>query len=124
MVDKKEDEVALEASGVEIQLGGETRELQVTVKAATQINRLMGGGIAQVANRLPLLDLDIYVAIVRIGLGLAMNSKEGQAVEELVFKEGMNELLVPLSEYISLITTGGKRRPAYKDGDVDKPGKS
>lgn len=88
-------------SEVEIQLCGKTETLRTTLRAARSINAM--GGFAEVFRRLGNFDLDAYTRVIAAGL-----NRKPDDVEELVYENGMTDLVEPLSEFLNLLVTGGK----------------
>jgi hypothetical protein len=104
---------------VKIELGGDpenrkTETLVCTLKAAKAIVS-MGGSFA-VLRRLQDFDQEAYIYVVAAGL-----SKRPVDVEQIVYETGMPDLNDKLSEYVSLLSNGGrplkKADPAAPQGD-------
>ncbi len=86
--------------------------LRCTLRAAKEVSAYFGNYL-DVFKKLAVFDHDAYVAIVAAGLGKARKD-----VEEDVYKAGLPTLTEPLSDYIGLLSNGG--RPAATD-DAGKP---
>lgn len=86
---------------VDIELNGKSETLKSTLKAAKAVNA--HGGFMNVLARLAAMDQDFYVLVVSAGLG----KKPGE-VEEAVFKTGLPQLTEGLSDFVLLLTNGGK----------------
>jgi len=88
-------------SDVSITLNGRAETLRCTLRAAKLVNA--AGGFAEALRRLAGFDLDAYVAIVAAGLG-----KKPSDVEDAVYEAGLPNLTEALSEYVGLLSNGGR----------------
>lgn len=88
----------------EIQLVGETIELSCTPNAAFKLSR-SDGGIAGMFNKLRQMDIEAYLMVIRAGANLS--DKDSADLVAKVFRTGMMQLLVPLTDYLTLLCSGG-----------------
>jgi len=93
----------LGAGNVEIELAGETVTLKPTLNACQTISRQAGGVIGAI-QALGRLDFDILVSVIALGLG-----KKPKDIEEAVFDAGMAELNPKAIEFLTILSTGGRR---------------
>lgn len=100
---------------VDIELGGKTETLKATLKAAKLVSG-SAGGFQNVLRQLALFDHDAYVSVVAAGLG-----KKPADVENSVFAAGLPSLTDALSDYVMLLTNGGK---PFKAADGDGSGEA
>ena len=88
---------------VKITLGGEELSLKCTLKAAMTVDDALGG--YQEALRLvSAFKLAAFVVTVAAGLGRTPHD-----VKEAVYREGMPNLINPVSEYLMLLANGGRK---------------
>lgn len=92
---------------VVISLNGENVKLNVCPRAAKEISAQFGNYM-EVFTRLVNFDHPAYVAIIATGL-----NKKRAEVEDDVFHTGLDKLTDKLSEYVGLLSRGG--RPAETD---------
>lgn len=86
---------------VDVTLDGKAETLKSTLKAAKAVNA--HGGFMNVLGRLGAMDQDFYVLVVSAGL-----DKKPSAVEDAVYKTGLTNLTSELTDYVMLLTNGGK----------------
>lgn len=98
---------------VTINLNGSTKDLRICPRAAKEITAQFGNYM-EVFQRLVNFDHAAYVAIVASGL-----NKKRSDVEDDVWATGLDALTTPLSEYVGLLSRGG--RPAETDDDKKDP---
>lgn len=94
---------------VSITLDGKAETLRSTLRAARIVSSL--GGFTGALKLLQEFNLEGYVAIVAAGL-----NKRTIDVEDAVYKTGLVELTGPLSDFVILLTQGG--RPVAASGDA------
>lgn len=87
---------------VEISLDGKPETLTCNLKAAKTVSAL--GGFSEVFARIAAFELNAYSIIVAAGL----DKKPGE-VEGAVYATGLTNLTEPLSEFVSMLATGGKK---------------
>ena len=92
-------------SDVEITLNGEHVTLRCTIRAVREITAAFGNYM-EAFKRLAEFDHGAYVAIVAAGIG-----KKRSEVDEDVFKTGLPVLTGPLSDYVGLLSRGGRPEP-------------
>lgn len=97
---------------VTIELDGEIVDLVVCPRAAKEITAQFGNYM-EVFQRLVNFDHAAYVVIVAIG-----TDKKRADTEAKVFRTGLDALTDKLSEYVGLLSRGG--RPVAKDEDPKK----
>lgn len=94
-------------NSVEIVIGGETKLLKPTFRAAKMISRKYGGyikAIELVSN----LDFDAIVYVIAQGLDLTPKGEEG--LGDKVYETGMMIVAKPVVEYLTILLNGGKRQ--------------
>lgn len=101
---------------VAVDLNGERARLNVCPRAAKEISAQFGNYM-EVFQRLVNFDHAAYVAIVAIG-----TNKKRAEVEDDVFKTGLDVLTDKLSEYVGLLSRGG--RPAQTEDKEPKKGEA
>lgn len=89
-------------SEIRCDLNGESIVLKCTIRAVKEITATFGSYTEAFA-RLGAFDHSAYVAIVAAGTG-----KKRAEVEDDVFAQGVDKLIAPLSDYIGLLTRGGR----------------
>lgn len=94
--------------GIPFVLDGEEKELVPSPGAALKLGRQYNG-LATIYNKLTTFDPEVYVTVVREGLGIALNGKEAQGLGEKVWRTGLTSLTEPLVEYINLLLNGGRK---------------
>lgn len=103
---------------IEIELGGEPKTLTCTLNAATRISRHFGGFRAA-NDQLLAQNLDAYVVIIRFGLGLRTDA-EVKALGDLVYRTGLNNLVLPLVDYVVMLSNGGRPVDESADEETDQ----
>lgn len=93
--------MASEVGAVEITLDEKRETLRSSLKAAKAVNA--HGGFMHVLGRLGAMDQDFYVLVVSAGL-----DKKPSAIEEAVYKTGLTNLTSELTDYVLLLSNGGK----------------
>jgi hypothetical protein len=96
-----------------IVIGGERLALRCTLGAAKEINAFFGSYTAAF-RRLQEFDLAAYSAVVSYGTGKPLKD-----VENAVWQCGMPDLVRPLSDYLGLLSNGGR---ALTDTEDSKKG--
>jgi hypothetical protein len=105
---------------VEITLDDEKRWLEPSIGAIRLISKQYGG-LQQAVRHVTALELDAYIYIVRHGLGLKDSDAKG--LDEKVFRSGIVNLQVPLTEYLAVLINGGRPvRDETEAGSGAKPG--
>jgi hypothetical protein len=94
---------------VTITLGGREAVLKCTLGAAMKVDEELGG-FAGALQAVSTFRLSAFVCVVAAGLG-----KPQQDVREAVFKEGLTNLIGPVSEYLALLTNGGRKADEVKE---------
>lgn len=110
----------LNSGEVTITLGGEERTLAPTLGAATRISRAFNG-FQGALQQLQASDLDAYVTVIQHGLGLRTEA-ETKGLREKVWAAGLNRLVLPLTEYVLMLSNGG--RPLEEPEDDEAGGTS
>ena len=95
---------------VSITLDGQPVTLRCTLRAATEVTATFGS-YTEVYRRLASLDHRANVLVVAAGLG-----KDPKDVEGQVYRTGLHGLVKPLTEYITLLSNGG-RPPRQDEGN-------
>lgn len=93
--------MSAEVGTVEITLDGKEETLRSSLKAAKAVNA--HGGFMNVLGRLGAMDQDFYVLVVSAGL-----DKKPSAIEAAVYNTGLTNLTQELSDYVLLLSNGGK----------------
>ena len=89
---------------VEITLNGEALGLKPTLLAFKEINAKCGGFRNALQNVAYDYNAEIITQIIASGLG-----KRVKDVEEPVFKTPQNELIGPVTDFVTILMNGGKR---------------
>lgn len=97
-----------------IKLDGENVNLRINRRAADEITAYFGNYL-EAFRKLAEFDANAYYAIVAAGLGKKLSD-----VRDEVFRTGLPSLTADLSDYVSLLSRGG--RPEVEDKDA-APGK-
>ena len=105
--------------GIPFVLDGEEKELVPSPGAALKLSRQYNG-LATIYNKLTAYDSEVYVTVVREGLGIALNSKDAQGLAEKVWRTGLTALTVPLVEYVNLLLNGGRKFEEEKTEDGEE----
>lgn len=83
-------------------LDGKDVTMQCTVRAWKEINSVFGS-FSKAFVRLSEFDAMAYVSVVAAGLG-----KKASEIEGAVFATGMPDLVRPTTDYIALLSNGGR----------------
>lgn len=104
----------------DLTIDGQEVKLTPTVNALDIINKYFGGMQPAYA-KIAILDLDAYATILFVGEEnrLPKDDKEKQKVKQSVFEFGLVNLMVPLIDYLGLLTSGGKRKVLEDDEDTN-----
>lgn len=106
-------------SEVKMILDGESIVLRPTLRAAKEVNAFFGA-FSKVYERLATFDLDAFIAMTAIGTG-----KKPKDVEDAVFRTGLPDLLLPLTQFCTLLANGGRLPAETKPAEGEaKPGES
>lgn len=103
----------MNAGEVQIKLGDETLTLRSTLRAAKEINSVLGN-YTEAFRKVLAYDLSAFVAVVAAGAG-----KTTREVELAVHSAGLPDLLKPVTDYLGLLSNGGRPLVA---ADVANPG--
>lgn len=100
---------------VQIELGGETVTLKLTLECCRTLSRMNSGiyGPGTIGDRLTRMDIDAYCDVVRAGLGLTGNAVKN--LDQLVFEAGMVNLTRPLTRFIIGLGDPDNRRKQEAD---------
>ena len=90
--------------------------LRCTLRAAKTVNKVCGS-FSEAFARVQALDFDACTVVVAAGMG-----KSTTAVEDDVFRTGLPDLLQPLTEYLILLSNGG-RQPDDEPAEGSESGK-
>ena len=94
---------------VTINLGGREAVLKCTLGAAMKVDEQLGGFV-EAMRALTTFRLAAFICIVAAGL-----DKPQQDVREAVFREGMTNLIGPLTTYLELLGNGGRKPEQVKE---------
>ena len=94
---------------VTINLGGEALTLKCTLEAAMVVDETLGG-FAEAMRQVSNFKLSGYVAIIAAGLG-----RKQTEIREAVFREGLTNLVGPVTEYTTLLANGGRKPEAVAE---------
>lgn len=97
------------AGDVTIKLDGREAVLKCTLGAAMRVDEELGG-FAEAMRQVSMFRLAAFVSVIAAGLG-----KSQQDVREAVFAEGLTNLINPVSEYLALLTAGGRKPDEAKE---------
>ena len=100
------------AGDVSITLDGKPFVLRSTLGAAETVNAAFGSFTAAY-ERVGKFDFSAFVVIIAAG-----TDKPTKEIKSAVFKNGMTDLVKPISEYLTLLSNGG--RPATEAEGDDK----
>jgi hypothetical protein len=89
-------------SEVRTPLDGKEVAFRCTLRAAKEVNARFGS-FHEAFRRMTTFDFDAYAAVVAAGLG-----KSVADVEEAVFRNGMPNLVKPLTDYLGMLSNGGR----------------
>ena len=96
----------MDAGQIEIDLLGETFILKATPKAARMISTKLGA-IQEIFPRLELVDYSTIEWVILAGLSWMPDSAR-KGVPDKIFYAGMMNLVVPCSNFITLVANGGR----------------
>lgn len=94
---------------VELTLDAKPVVLKSTLGAAIEIDERLGG-FAEAFRQLAGFKLGAFTIIVAAGMGRRPNE-----VKEAVYRSGMADLIAPLTEYLTLLSNGGRAPPAVEE---------
>ena len=107
-------------SDIQIELAGETYELECKLGAFKSISERFGGFVGAF-RKLAEVDIDAIAFIIAAGAGKPRNSKEIEKITERLFEEGLEDALPKLTEYLSLLSAGGvKRKEAQSEAEGER----
>ncbi len=114
----------MEAGQIEIDLSGESWILKATPKAARMISTKLGA-IQEIFPRLELVDYSTIEWVILSGLSW-MPDGEKKGVPDKIYYAGMMNLVIPCSNFITLIANGGRELDDIgdDDDDEDEPGEA
>lgn len=96
-------------SDIEIELGGETFALRCTLGAFKDVNGHFGGFV-KAFQKLAEVDIDAIAFMMAAGVGKQRNTKERERIVEKLFEGGLDDVLPKVTEYLGLLSAGGKKR--------------
>lgn len=108
--------MAANAGEIDITLADGSATLRSSLRAAKEVNAMFGDYQAAF-KRLAAYDFSAYVAIVASGLG-----KQPRDVEERVYGVGLPSLTKPLSDFVALLSNGGRPLVAASEGATSGEG--
>lgn len=94
---------------VTINLGGDAVTLKCTLEAAMSVDEALGG-FQEALRQIAAFKLSAFIVVVAAGLG-----KRPSEVKEAVYREGMQKLIGPVTEFAMLLTNGGRRPEAVAE---------
>lgn len=107
-------------SDIEIELGGETVSLRCTLGAFKDVSSQFGGFVSAF-QKLAEVDIDAIAYIIAAGIGKHKNSRERERIVEKLFEGGLDEVLPKVTEYLGLLSGGGKKREeAQSDAEGER----
>lgn len=107
-------------SDIEIELGGETVSLRCTLGAFKDVSGQFGGFV-RAFQKLAEVDIDAIAYIIAAGIGKHKNSRERERIVEKLFEGGLDEVLPKVTEYLGLLSGGGKKREeAQSDAEGER----
>lgn len=95
---------------VSVTLDGEEIPLAVNLKAAIAVNKI-AGGFVPLFNRIAQADFEVFGAIIAAGSGRSLPE-----IEAAVFRSGVTDIVAPITEYVTILATGGRKPNEPKDG--------
>ena len=101
---------------VEFSLHGERVILKPTLGATRTINRTYGS-FGEAFRRVSLLDFETIANVIAVGSGM-----KPKTAEEEVYAHGLADLVKPVSEYLSVLSNGGRSPDDDEQKDDDTPG--
>lgn len=96
---------------VSIKLNGAEVSLRPTLKAAMTIDKSFGG-MLKAFQAVTEMSFAAYAIVIAAGL-----EKKPSAVEEDIFATGLEDLVEPVAEFLSLLMNGGRKREDAKPGE-------
>lgn len=96
-------------SEIEIDLDGETFSLSCTLGAFKAVSEHFSGFVGAF-RALAEVNIDAAAYIIAAGTGKQRNAKERERIVERLFEGGLEDALPKLTEYLSLLSAGGKKR--------------
>ncbi len=103
----------MEAGQIEIDLSGDSYTLKATPKAARMISTKLGA-IQEIFPRLELVDYSTIEWVILSGLSW-MTDAEKKGVPDKIYYAGMMNLVIPCSNFITLIANGGRELDDIED---------
>jgi len=94
---------------VELNLAGETFILRCTLDAFREVPARFDGFVGAL-RRLGVADVDATAHMIAIGIGKGRNQRERERIAGKLFEAGLDDALSKLTEWIGLLSAGGKRR--------------
>lgn len=96
-------------SDIDIELDGETFSLSCTLGAFKAVSEKFGGFVGAF-RALAEVNIDAAAYIIAAGIGKQRNTKERERIVERLFEGGLEDALPKLTEFLSLLSAGGKKR--------------
>lgn len=96
-------------SDIDIELDGETFSLRCTLNAFTAIPEQFGGFVGAF-RKLAEVDINAVAFMIAAGIGKQKNGKERERIIEKLFEAGLEDAMPKLTEYLSLLSAGGRKR--------------
>ncbi|VVN64490.1 hypothetical protein [Pseudomonas fluorescens] len=84
---------------VDVEIGSEIYTLNFNLKAVRSIERFFGG-ISPALAELQKFSLTAAAKVIIAGANLTLKPKEGDALEEAIYEQGVGEVTVPLITYV------------------------
>jgi len=104
-------------SEIEIDLAGETFSLSCTLGAFKAVSEHFGGFVGAF-RALAEVNVGAVAFVIAAGIGKPKNSREQERIVEKLFEGGLEDALPKLTEYLSLLSAGGKKREEAQSGEV------
>lgn len=104
-------------SDIDIELDGETFTLRCTLNAFIAIPEQFGGFVGAF-RKLAEVDITAIAFMIAAGIGKHKNSKERERIVGKLFEGGLEDALPKLTEYLSLLSGGGKARSEAQSDDA------
>lgn len=101
----KLDSARIGIGDVEISLGGETKRLKASFRAAQTLSRQFGG-FSQIVDRLVKIDFDVIESVVAAGLHLTDAGRDG--LSEKIYASKPTTFVGPCIRYVSNLANGGQ----------------
>lgn len=96
-------------------LGGDTVTLIPSIEAITSISRVFGG-VDPAAKRVLALDIEAHATIITLGAGL--KGVEARGVAGHLYRQGIDQTVLPLTNYLLILRNGGRPLDAEVDGSA------